>query len=166
MNKEAHCWIDKLGLLPHREGGFFKEVLRSNDVVETDRGSRAYYTSIYFLLTHGGPSHFHSIQSDEVWYYHAGAPLTVHILHPNGGYEAIKVGPNADKGEVLQAVVPKGRIFGSSVETEGGYSVASCMCSPGFDYADFKLYTKDELLPLFPNAKNVIEQLAYDKIPQ
>ncbi|RNF11620.1 cupin [Trypanosoma rangeli] len=164
MNKNIQYWVDYLRLQPHPEGGFFAEVLRSNEVMKTNRGDRSYYTSIYFLLTHENPSRFHRIKSDEVWYYHAGAPLTVHILHPSGTHEIINVGPNVEKGEVLQAVVPKGVIFGSSVEVPGAFAVVGCMCSPGFDYADFELFTKDHLTSLYPQQKEIIDRLAYDTL--
>ncbi|ORC89753.1 cupin [Trypanosoma theileri] len=164
-DKNMDYWVKNLNLTAHKEGGYFKEVLRSDTTMETPRGARFYYTSIYFLLTHNNPSHFHRIQSDEVWYYHAGSPLTVHVLHPDGVYEKILVGPNIDNGEVLQAVVPKNVIFGSSVEVEGSFSVVSCMCSPGFDYRDFELFTKSELISQYPNHDAIINKLAYDKIP-
>ncbi|KAH9586156.1 Cupin domain of unknown function DUF985 [Trypanosoma melophagium] len=164
MSKSVDYWVKNLDLSPHPEGGYFRQVLCSDAMMSTPRGERMHYTSIYFLLTHNNPSHFHRIQSDEVWYHHAGSPLTVHVLHPDGVYEKILLGPNVDKGEVLQAVVPKNVIFGSSVEIEGGYSVVSCMCSPGFEYKDFELFTKRELISQYPKHEAIINKLAYERI--
>ena len=101
---------------------------------------RKLYTSIYFLLTSNDISHLHRIKSDELWYYHAGSPLTIHIIDENGVYKEIKLGLNLDKGEVPQALVPKNSIFGSSVMDEDTFSLVGCMVSPGFDYKDFEFF--------------------------
>ena len=69
------------------------------------------------------------------------------------------------KGEVLQAVVPKNVIFGSSVEEKDGFSLVSCMVSPGFDYHDFELFTQKELLKDYPNHSGIIKKLAYFELP-
>ena len=82
----------QLGLEPHPEGGYYKETFKSTEMI-TDQeltvqfeGKRKLYTSIYFLLTSNNVSHFHRIKSDEVWYYHAGSPLTIHIIDEKGEY--------------------------------------------------------------------------------
>lgn len=159
MNKEQ--WIEKLHLEPHPEGGFYKEILKSN---QTMSDGNVLYTSIYFLLEKNNISHFHRIQSDEVWYYHAGQTLTVHMIHPDGKYEAVKIGPNIDEGDVLQALVPKGAIFASSVEGENDYALVGCMCSPGFQFEKFELFTQDELLRRYPDHRNIIEKYAFKSI--
>lgn len=168
MTQSEQFWIDTLKLDPHPEGGFFKRVYASNQTSTTwDNRERPYYTSIYFLLNQASPSHFHRLKSDEIWYYHTGAPLTVHMIHPDGTYEAVKLGLAADKGEVLQYVVPKDTIFGSSVESpeNTAYSLVSCMVSPGFDYHDFELFTQAELLQDYPEHEQIIRKLAYETIP-
>lgn len=162
-------WVNQLDLKPHSEGGFFKQMYSSNQTSTTwDNRDRPYYTSIYFLLNQASPSHFHRLKSDEIWYYHTGESLTVHVIHPNGIYEAVKLGLVADKGEVLQYVVPKGTIFGSSVESQkaDAFSLVSCMVSPGFDYHDFELFTQAELLKDYPEHKEIIQQLAYKSLPK
>lgn len=159
-------WIEKLALTPHPEGGFFKEMFHSKETFTTeDQRLRHHYSSIYFLLNTKSPSHFHRLKSDEIWYYHTGSPLSVHLLHPDGRYEEIKLGLDPSKGEVLQAVVPKNVIFGSSVEEKDGFSLVSCMVSPGFDYHDFELFTQKELLKDYPNHSRIIKKLAYFELP-
>ncbi|EOI00153.1 hypothetical protein UAW_00167 [Enterococcus haemoperoxidus ATCC BAA-382] len=167
MKKNQNYWIKHLKLVPHPEGGYFKQVLKSEHYLNvTSEKVRPYYTSIYFLLTQGNPSHFHRLASDEVWYYHSGSALSIHLLHPNGQYEKIQLGTDIVKGEVLQAVVPKNVIFGSSVEENGEFSLVSCMVSPGFDYQDFELFTKQQLHTLYPDHQDIIDQLAYDQLPE
>ena len=164
-----HYWIDHLALEPHPEGGFFKHMYRSDQASTTwDNRTRPYYTSIYFLLNQASPSHFHRLKSDEIWYYHTGEALTVHMIHLDGTYEAVKLGLNLDQGEVLQYVVPKGTIFGSSVESteSDAYSLVSCMVSPGFEYKDFELFTQAELLKDYPNHEAIIRKLAFKTLPE
>jgi len=166
MEPTQDYWIQQLALEPHPEGGYFKQVLCAEQQLLTDNQvKRPYYTSIYFLLTAENPSHFHRLSSDEVWYYHAGAALTIHLLYPNGQYETIVLGTQLDKGQVLQAVVPKQVIFGSTVEYPGTFAVVSCMVSPGFDYEDFQLFTKQELVSHYPQHQFIIDQLAYEELP-
>ncbi|KMY52983.1 cupin [Bacillus sp. FJAT-27231] len=169
---EWQSFVSKLGLAPHPEGGYYRSTFASGEQI-TDKelsvhfeGQRKLYTSIYFLLTSNDVSHFHRLKSDELWYFHAGSPLTIHIIHENGEYEEIKLGIHLEKGEVPQALVPKNAIFGSSVMEEDTYSLVGCMVSPGFDFTDFELFTQDKLLQQYPEHKDIIVKLAYEKIPE
>lgn len=172
MNKdEVVSWIEKLNLIPHPEGGYYKETFQSGENVSDKElsvnfdGQRKLYTSIYFLLRSNDVSHFHRLKSDELWYYHAGSPLTIHIIHENGEYEEVRLGLNIDKGEVLQFLVPKNSIFGSSVMDKDSGSLVGCMVSPGFDFQDFELFTQEELLSKYPQHLDIIKKLAYEIIP-
>jgi len=169
--QDPQYYISKLGLEPHPEGGYFKRTFESQEQI-TDQeltvdfeGKRMLYTSIYFLLTSNDVSHFHRLQSDELWYYHAGSPLTIHIIDEDGVYKEIKLGINLDQGEVPQALVPKNSIFGSSVMDKDTFSLVGCMVSPGFEYKDFELFTQNELLLEYPQHKDVIMKMAYEIIP-
>ncbi|KEO84301.1 cupin domain-containing protein [Tumebacillus flagellatus] len=155
----ASYWIEKLGLEAHPEGGFFKRTYESAGEVETKEGTRPLSTSITFLLRSQDVSHFHRLQSDEIWYYHGGSSLTVHVIHPDGAYEAIQLGPDPEQGEVLQAIVPAQSIFGSTVNEPNTYALVGCMVSPGFDYADFELFKREELLALYPQHEEIIRRL-------
>ncbi len=156
-------WIEQLQLSAHPEGGYYKEVYRSSRAfTPTEIGQeRNYATSIYFLIEAGNVSHFHSIEQDELWYYHAGDPLSVFILSEEGALSEIKIGPDIEQGQTLQAVIPAGAIFGS--KSSGAYSLVSCMVSPGFDFDDFKLYTQSELLEQFPNQEKIIKELGWNQ---
>ncbi|MGE7876664.1 cupin domain-containing protein [Peribacillus muralis] len=159
-----------IGLLPHPEGGYYKRTFESEErtsdleltVNYEDR--RKLYTSIYFLLTSKDVSHLHRLKSDELLYYHGGSPLTIHIIHETGDYEEIKLGMNLDNGEVLQALVSKNSIFGSSVMEEDTYSLVGCMVSPGFEFEDFELFTQADLLVKYPQYKDLIMKLSYEVI--
>lgn len=159
MNKEE--WINVLNLIPHPEGGFYHETIKSEHALND---GNALYTSIYFLLEKNNISHFHRIESDEVWYYHAGQTLTVHMIYPDGHYEKVKVGPNIEEGDVLQALVPKGVIFASTVEGDNDYALVGCMCAPGFQFEKFELFTQAQLIEQYPQHQEVIEKYAFETI--
>lgn len=156
MVKEITYWVEKLEMLPHPEGGFYKETYRSEQSIPGT--NRQLMTGIYFLLTSDNVSRFHRIKSDEMWFYHAGSPLIVHTLDENG-HTQNHVGLDFEAGQQPQFLVPKDTIFGSSVLLEDSYSLVSCVVAPGFDFADFELFSKEELLPLFPAHKAIIERL-------
>lgn len=151
-------YISHLQLQPHPEGGYYKETGRCLQTITSATGIEVpLFTNILFVLTHENPSRLHQIQSDEVWYFHDGKPLTVHCIFPDGEYKAIRLGRDVANGEVLQFEVPKGVIFGSSVDDE--WALVSCMVSPGFDFREFKLFTRTELLQQFPKHQEIITKL-------
>lgn len=160
--KSAEEWIEELQLEPHQEGGYYKQTNLS-EMTHTINGKELpLYTNIYFLLTPESPSHFHQLTSDEMWFYHAGNPLTIHSLNHDNAYTTAILG--LEKNQTLHHTVPAGVIFGSSVEE--GYALVSCTVVPGFDFADFKLFTKKELLKDFPKHEAIINKLAYDELPE
>ena len=144
----------------HPEGGWYKETYRSKDNTTIPQlGERSLMTSIYFLLESHQTSNFHIIKSDELWFYHSGSALTVHCILPNGTYKKLHIGPDFDKGQTFQALVPKGTIFGSTVDVKNTFSMVGCTVSPGFDFKDFKLFNQQELLDLHPQHQSIIEKL-------
>lgn len=163
----AEDWITHLDMTAHPEGGYYKQSFVSSEKIMTAEhpAERNLYTSIYFLLRTQDISHFHRLKSDELWYFHAGHAVTVHILDTEGNYRAEKLGLDLAAGERPQVLVEKGSIFGSTVEAENTFSLVGCMVSPGFDFADFELLRQSELLELYPQQEQVIKKLAYEKMP-
>ncbi|MCH6232390.1 cupin domain-containing protein [Cognataquiflexum rubidum] len=156
MNTRIQELVEKLHLKAHPEGGYYSETYRSD--LEAAGAERSLATCTYFLMTSDNVSKFHSIAGDEIWFYHEGSPLTVHILSEKG-YEKLLVGPLDHQGHRPQQLVPPGVIFGSTVEQPDSYSLVSCMVAPGFDFRDFRLYSADELLAKWPEAKEIIGRL-------
>ena len=157
MKNNLDFLISNLQLVPHPEGGFYREVFRSEETVH--EGERNLMTSIYFLLTSENISRFHRIKSDELWFYHAGSPLIVHILDAAGYHQHI-VGNDIENGIQPQFMVPKNTIFGSTVLEKDSYSLVSCVVGPGFDFADFELFTSEELLAIYPDHKEIIQKMS------
>jgi predicted cupin superfamily sugar epimerase len=115
-------------------------------------------TSIYFLLTSENVSKFHQIKSDEMWYFHSGSPLIVHMLSEKG-HEELIIGNDLKMGQKPYGMVPKESIFGSCVLEENSYSLVSCAVAPGFDFRDFKLFTKAELMQHYAAFEEIIDKL-------
>jgi len=161
----AQVWIEQLGLTPHPEGGFFREVYRSDGVIPESAlpdgfsGDRNFATSIYFLLQDDEFSAFHRIRQDELWYFHDGASLTVHVINADGQYSELKLGRDIANGCLPQHVVKAGDWFAASVDDQAGFSLVGCMVAPGFEFADFEMPTAQSLISLFPQHAELIHQL-------
>lgn len=160
----ADYFIKALDMIAHPEGGFYKEIYTSEETITSAElkvkfeGSRILWTSIYFLLKNGEVSNFHRLKSDEMWYYHAGSPLTIYIINPKGELITEKLGLDIEKGEKPQVLVPKDYIFGSAMNHEG-YSLVGCMVSPGFEFRDFELFKRGYLLEKYPQYEEIILKL-------
>ncbi|MFJ8063520.1 cupin domain-containing protein [Psychrobacillus sp. NPDC096426] len=164
MNKDANYFIQHLNLEPHPEGGYFKSTHASEETLDAFGATRKQYTSIYFLLGEGDISHFHRLKSDELWYFHGGSSLIVHVIDEEGSYVEHKLGLDIENGESPQVLVPRNSIFGSSVVNNGAFSLVGCMVSPGFDFEDFELFTQSELLEKYPEHEQIIRKMAYEKL--
>lgn len=157
--------VDKLGLFPHPEGGFYKETYRSlgkinpNSLPETILSERNYCTAIYFLLSPESFSAFHRIKQDEIWHFYDGDVLEVHMISPEGRYSMVEVGRNFDNGEQPQFMVPAGYWFASRVKKGGDYSFVGCTVAPGFDFDDFELAECDLLTENYPQHRSIINEL-------
>ena len=157
--------IDELELLPHPEGGWYKEVYRANEQIEVaglpERfgGSRSFSTSIYFLLAGDNFSAFHRIKSDELWHFYSGDGLTIHTLASNGEHRAIQLGNRLEMGETFQAVVPAGLWFASEPNGDENYALVGCTVAPGFDFADFEMAKRTSLQQQFPEHCELIKRL-------
>jgi predicted cupin superfamily sugar epimerase len=161
----ANYWIEKLQLEPHPEGGYFRQTYRSEVAIAREAlpprftGARAVSTAIYFLLAGENFSAFHRLRSDEMWHFYVGAPVTVHVIEPDGGYSALVLGDDPEAGQVLQAVVRAGCWFGSHVTDWKSFAVVGCTVSPGFDFDDFQMGKRAELVREYPQHRGIIERL-------
>lgn len=160
-------WINHLGLLAHPEGGYYKEMYRSSEMVSSsslpDRfeGDRHFSTAIYFLLRSEDRSVFHRIKSDEVWHFYQGSALLIYVLEQNE-LKIYKLGSDLEKGESLQVVIPANCWFGAQVENQNSFALCGCTVAPGFDFRDFEMADRNELLKKYPGFEKEIIQLTRD----
>ncbi|MDD5772076.1 MAG: cupin domain-containing protein [bacterium] len=131
--------INKYKLVKHPEGGWYKEVIRSGDLISFNGKKRSAVTSIYFLLTKGGISKWHIVDSDEIWIFLDGEPLELHQANlKTGKYFIEKIDP-----ENRQSVVPSNTW--QAAKSKGEFSFVACVVAPGFEFEGFKLLKKDSL---------------------
>lgn len=155
-------YIEHLKLLPHPEGGYYKETFRSKGIIpknslpEGFAGDRNFSTSIYFLLPGNTFSAIHRIHSDETWYYHAGNSLELWMLCDGGSLSKVIIGPNLEKGEVIQYTVPADCWFASKSLQADGFTLVGCQVAPGFDFEDFVLADREILVHQFPQYREFI----------
>lgn len=135
---EADAIIRCLGLVPHPEGGHFRETFLDSAV---DTSGRARSTAIYFLLRAGEASHWHRVDAAEVWHWYRGATLNLSIAAPGGPIREIRLGPRLEAGECPQAVVPAG--WWQQAKSAGSYTLVGCTVAPGFTFEGFELARGD-----------------------
>ncbi len=124
--------IDHYGLLPHPEGGYYREIHRSALTVTSTAANaeRSALTHIYFLLTKGQISRFHRVHHDEIWNFYEGSPLRL-VTFDGSTVEEQLLGPAGQ-----YTCIVRGCVF-QAAETTGDYSLVGCSVAPGFDFADF-----------------------------
>jgi predicted cupin superfamily sugar epimerase len=125
--------VAALGMEPHPEGGFFKEIFRD----AAPDGNRGAITSIYYLLAAGERSHWHTVDAVEIWHYHAGAPLRLYLSHDGQTEESLIIGADIAAGERPQGIVPKGAW--QSAESLGAWTLVGCTVAPAFQFEGFRM---------------------------
>ena len=154
--------IRRLDLQPHPEGGYYRETHRDEHQLPAEAagrdGPRAASTAIYYLLGPGDFSAFHRLQSDEVFHFYAGDAVTMVQLR-DGGAETTVLGPNVLAGEQPQVVVPANVWQALYLGGGGRFALMGCTVAPGFDFTDFEMGRRDDLLRTFPDDGDIIRQL-------
>jgi len=156
MSQNAEHYRQQLKLLPHPEGGYYKEVYRSELILLPKSlpaefgGKRHICTSIYFLIEKDNFSAFHRIKSNETWHFYDGSGLEVIEIQANGALKKTVVGRNLPQGDLLQYTVKANTWFASRVKAGGDYSLVGCTVSPGFDFEDFEMAQRNNLLEKYP----------------
>jgi len=146
--------IDAFRLERHPEGGWFREVHRSpisNIRIPGYPGPRPAFTAIYFLLARGDFSAIHRLRSEEAWIHLAGDPLELVVMGRQ--VRRLRLGATTEGGEPM-AVVPAGEL--QAARTTGEYTLVACFVAPGFDFADFSMPSRDELLRDHPERRELI----------
>ncbi len=157
--------VKKLDLISHPEGGYFKEMYRSEELIPKSglphrfAAARTFATAIYFLIDANNFSALHKIKSDETWHFYAGDALEVIEIDEEGQLMKTAVGNKLEAGEVFQYTVKAGHWFGSRVKQGGVFSLVGCTVAPGFDFQDFEMANRKSLCEQYPQYAEIIEQL-------
>lgn len=157
----AETIIEKLNLTRHPEGGFYRETYRGEKSITLDNGKiRNTGTAVYYLLKDTDKSHFHKVSSDELWLFHQGEPLEIFMITNDGKLETKILGKRLDLNEEPKVIITANVWFAARLKNENGFALVSCIVAPGFDFDDYELGNKTELINAFPNIKTEIEKLS------
>lgn len=158
----AHAIIERLGLEPHPERGYYRQTYRASLAVDsTAHGApRAASTAIYFLIAADEPvTYLHRLKSDEIFHLYDGGPLEIVRLFPDGTWDVARLGMNLEAGERPQIVIPAGTWFGTALTAGASHCLVGCTVAPGFDFADFELAEGPELEARYPGAASRIRAM-------
>lgn len=136
--EDAHAIIERLGLQPHPEGGWYRETWRG----PAKAGDRATATAIHFLLEAGQRSHWHKIDAAEIWLFHAGDPLRLSLAQGDAGQiRSVLLGCDVLAGHAPHHVIAPHEWQAAEAGPVGaaGYSLVSCVVAPGFEFSGFTL---------------------------
>ncbi|MBB3034971.1 cupin domain-containing protein [Alteriqipengyuania lutimaris] len=133
---DARALIDAHDLAPHPEGGWYRETFRASE-----KGGRATATMIHFLLEAEQASHWHRVDADELWLWHAGDPLALRIAaDEDAAVETMVLGDREGDLTLWQGVVPQGQWQAAKpLAGPNGYAFVSCVVAPGFEFDGFEL---------------------------
>lgn len=154
--------IAELGLAPHPEGGFYAETFRAEPlpIALPGRGERAASTAIYFLLRAGDFSALHAVTSDEAWHHYLGDELELHCFDARDEHRLVRLGSDLELGQRPQHVVRRGELQGARVVPgRHGFALCGCTVAPGFDFADFRMPDRAELLRRFAGHGQLVTAL-------
>jgi predicted cupin superfamily sugar epimerase len=165
LNLNANELINMLQLEPHPEGGYYSRTYASDEQVPAAvlparfGGDRIISTAIYFLLEGKDYSAFHRIKSDELWHFYTGGGLHIYVIHPDGRGEVLFLGNDLANGYRFQQLVKAGCWFASKPASENSFSLVGCTVAPGFDFADFEMAKREQLLKEYSQHEQWIEKL-------
>ncbi|UOD50056.1 cupin domain-containing protein [Orrella daihaiensis] len=150
MNPSTQSLIQKLALAPHPEGGYYRETYRAPLQVHSSihGGLRSAFTSIHFMLAAGQYSAWHRVASDESWFFHEGSDVEVHSLLPVAGNRdrVVHTQTLGVASGCFELTIPAGTWFAARLAQNDSHSLVSCVVAPGFEFEDFELASKDQLI--------------------
>ena len=124
--------ISTLRLVPHPEGGFYRQMFED----KPEGAARAHSTAIYYLLGDHQKGAWHRVDAAEVWHLYAGSPMVLRISLDGKTVTEHVLGTNFSRGERPQIVVPPGAW--QQAEVLGDWSLAGCTVAPGFEFRFFE----------------------------
>jgi len=128
------------------EGGHFAQGFRSAEV-----------STIYYLLRSPEFSGVHRLTHLEIYAHHAGAPLRMLLLHPDGSVTEPVLGSDLAAGERPQLVVPAG--VWQAGESAGQWSLVSTVVVPPYTDDVVSFGAADELAAEYPSHAELIRRL-------
>ena len=156
LMQDIQTIIDSLNLEPHPEGGFYKEMYRSKIMVGDLKSpaNKSAHTSIYYLLSGKDFSAWHRIKSDETWYAHLGCDALIYFFDEN---RLMRTVPFGVASKNLQLTIPANTWFAAKPLDENSFCLVSCAVAPGFEFNDFEIAKREDLLKEFGSTSENIQ---------
>lgn len=146
----ASEYIQKLGLEPHPEGGYYRQLFGNDET-----GDKAVST-IYYMLTANDMSAFHRLHNMvEIWCFHTGEPLNIYVIDPDG---TLVVHQLSDQNEMQVIIYPE-QWFAAEIPFKRGFCLVGCAVGPAFRFENFELAKKEKLLKRYPRHGELIERM-------
>jgi hypothetical protein len=146
-------YIEKLGLLPHPEGGYYRQLYGNDETGKKD------ISTIYYMLTANDISAFHRLHNVvEIWYFHAGEPLNIYVIDTDGALTIHNLSTEVE----MQVVIMPEQWFAAEIPSKQGFCLVGCAVGPAFSFENFELAKKSELTKQYPQHKELIERLCKD----
>ncbi len=174
----AEALIERLGLQPHPEGGFFAETWHGvadaappgnpggerwstppHESPSPKGDTRQFGSAIYYLLTPDTFSALHRLDADEIYHFYLGDPIDLTLLRAGGPAQTVTLGPDLLAGHHVQFVVPRGTWQGSRLRSGGRFALLGTTMAPGWAPAGFVMGQRAELVAAWPAAQALIERL-------
>lgn len=148
LSDRVQALVDRLELIPHPEGGWYRESWRSPIELSSEAlppgypGTRRLMTSIHYLLPTGAESRLHRVRSEELWMHHQGDDLALGVGPTKASAEepstTARLGQGAEAS--LQVIVPAGHWQrATALPGSFGYALVGCVVAPGFEFEDFEM---------------------------
>jgi len=158
--------IEHFGLQPLTiEGGMFRQTYVAEESVAAEAlpkrygAPRTFGTAIYYLLEPGTFSEMPVLDSDEIFHFYLGDPVEMLQLYPSGSSAVFTLGPNLEAGQHVQLVVSAGVWQGTRLIGDGKVALLGCTVTPGFDFADYRNASYNELVAKWPAEAEQIKTL-------
>lgn len=143
-------YIQKLGLVPHPEGGYYRQLFGNDETGEKP------VSTIYYMLTANDMSAFHRLHNMvEIWYFHAGEPLNIYVIESGGTLTVHRL----SEQDEMQVVIQPEQWFAADIPSKRGFCLVGCAVGPAFRFENFELAKKEELLKLYPQHGTLIERM-------
>lgn len=135
MHARAQQLIDTLALIPHPEGGWYRQIFKSDERVTrlSDGAERSALTTIYFLLVEGTFSAWHRVKSDEAWHFYEGHAIEVLTRADEHAAPQVTTLDAEQRMHVVRAHEWQ------AARTLGAYTLVACTVGPGFEFDDFEM---------------------------
>ena len=142
--------IQKFGLEPHPEGGYYRQLFGN------DKTGEKPVSTIYYMLTANDMSAFHRLHNMvEIWYFHAGEPLNIYVIDSDGSLAVHRL----SEQDEMQVVIQPEQWFAAEIPSKCGICLVGCAVGPAFRFENFELAKKEELLKLYPQHRALIERM-------